>query len=968
MDEVHTLWVARRVSSRQLVGRSDQLAALRSAAQAAASESARVLLVAGDAGIGKTRLLTEAAARARADGFVTALGGCLQLGEVSVAYAPLLEALRDLRTQLGEDAFTELLGPGRVDIGALLGGSPAGSGAVAQSSGPLFEHVLGVLSRLGQRQPVMLVFEDLHWADASTRDLVAFLARNLRDARVVLVLTYRADELHRRHPLRPVIADLERGTQVERVTLSGLDRDAFVQLLGEISDDPVPDDLVDELLTRSEGNPFYVEELMAAGGLGQSLPATLADVILDRVSRLSESTQAVLHDAAVLGYEVDDVLLAQVTGQPIAAVTAALREAVFDQLLVIDGDACRFRHALVREALYDDLLPGERERLHVAAAEALAASDRLDEHVRWALLAHHWDAAGMPVKAFAASLNAGKEAERVHAFADAAAQFDRALRLYDRLPDPGLDKADLLLWAASANDASRGGQRSIDLARAALREMDRPGQDAPPEQRALVYERIGRYNWGQHDAAATAAYEKAVALLEDRPASREQAFTMATLGQSLMLRNLYGESESVLQRAIAIAREVDAGSVEAHALCSLGPVQVGTGRADEGLATMRRAQELTFRLGSDEEQCRSYTNLTHCLYLSGHYDEAAKAGAEGVEVTIRTGFQRAYGQSILGNWIMAMVCAGRWDEAEAVRADPRILAGDPYQELRWLSLLFARGRLAEAGPLVEQVLADTVHADDMQFRGQALLRAAELAATADRWDDARAQVAEVLALAESGQDQYYRSQAYGLGLTIEADRPAPSSPEVADRLASAAQAWGASLAAQLPEVRAWLAVAAASRSRVHGRDTADEWDAVAAIWDEVGQPFRAAQARYRQADALLRARARDEASALLREVLRVAASLGAVLLETQVRQLAQRARVVLTSESAVAPDPVAALNLTPRELDVLALLAQGRTNRQIGEALFISEKTASVHVTNLLRKLSVPNRIEAAAIGQRVGL
>jgi DNA-binding NarL/FixJ family response regulator len=285
-------------------------------------------------------------------------------------------------------------------------------------------------------------------------------------------------------------------------------------------------------------------------------------------------------------------------------------------------------------------------------------------------------------------------------------------------------------------------------------------------------------------------------------------------------------------------------------------------------------------------------------------------------------------------------------------------------------LLLARGRDDEARPLIKQVLAETIHADDMQFRGQALLRAAELAARDGQWDEARANVAEVLTLAESGEDQYYRAQTYGLALRIEADRPAPSPTDVADRVASAAAAWGAALPAQLPEVRAWLADAAASHSQVHGRDTAESWSEVAAIWDEVGQPFRAAQARYRQADALLRARSRDEATALLREVLRAATSLGAAPLVTQVRQLAQRARVELAGalDAAAAPDPVAALNLTPRELDVLTLLAQGRTNRQIGEALFISEKTASVHVTNLLRKLGVPNRIEAAAIGQRVGL
>jgi predicted ATPase len=394
--------VARRVTSRQLVGRADELALLRVVTQGAADGAARVVLLSGDAGIGKSRLVATSIEQARRDGFIATLGGCLQLGEVSVAYAPLAEALRELRTQLGEDTLAELLGPGLTDVGALLSGGNAGD---AQSSGPLFEHLLGFLTRLSQRQPVLLVFEDLHWADASTRDLVAFLGRNLRDAAVVLLLTYRADDLHRRHPLRPVIADLERDLRVERIVLPGLRRDELARLLGEISDDPASDEVIDELLTRSDGNPFYVEELVAAGGIGHGLPATLSDLILSRVERLSEPAQAVLHVAAVLGDEVDDLLLEQVTGQP---ATSALREAVSDQVLVIDGDACRFRHALVREALYDDLLPGERERLHLDAARAIEASKRLDEHVRWALLAYHWDAGRMPVKAFAASLSAGQ--------------------------------------------------------------------------------------------------------------------------------------------------------------------------------------------------------------------------------------------------------------------------------------------------------------------------------------------------------------------------------------------------------------------------------------------------------------------------------------------------------------------------------------------------------------------------------
>jgi DNA-binding CsgD family transcriptional regulator len=958
------------------------------AAASAANGEARTVLISGDAGIGKSRLITEAAAHARAEGFIVALGGCLQLGEVSVAYAPLVEALRDLRVQLGEDELDALAGPGLAEISALLGDGDGGTRMSAGSSS-LFEHLLAFLTRLGQRQPVMLIFEDMHWADASTRDLVAFLGRNLRSAAVALLLSYRADELHRRHPLRPVVADLERDPHVERIALAGLDRGELVRLLGEISDDTLADAAVDELLARSEGNPFYVEELVAAGGFGRGLPATLADVILGRVATLSERTQAVLHDAAVLGNEVDDALLADVTGQPIEVIITALREAVYDQLLAIEGDACRFRHALVREALYDDLLPGERERMHVAAALALERSTRLSEQARWASIAYHWDAAHDAPRAFEASVRAGIEAENVYALADAAEQFERALRLHDRVPDAesivGMTRADLLIRTADAVQASARSVRSIVLGEAALREL---GDDAPPEQRALVLVRLGLSNWTQHHGAASvAAYEQAVAILDGRPASRERAFALAALGQSLMLRNRYRDAEATLRQAIDIASHVDARDVEGHALCSLGPSLAGLGHVDDGLAAVRRGRTLSAAYGSDDVS-RTYVNEAHSLYIGGRYDQAAEVAAEGVEYAIEHGQQSHYGEAIAGNEIAALICAGRWREAEQVRADPRVPSGDPYLELRYLALLLGRGSYDEARLLIRDSLDLTAEADDVQFRAQALMLAGELAAIEQRWDDARELVSQALDLASRTDDQYYGAQILGAAMSIEADRVeathgaaahgAAAEPEsaraVADQLAERVHAFPAVVAARggtlLPEPRAWLATADAQHERLLGRDTAAGWAVVAGIWDDVGQPHAAATARYQQADALLRGRGdRDDATAVARDALRIAERLGAEPLAGRIRQLAQRGRLDLSAAATkVARDPAAALNVTPRETDVLRLLAEGLTNRQIGEALYISEKTASVHVTNLLRKLGVPNRVEAAAIAQRVGL
>jgi tetratricopeptide (TPR) repeat protein len=690
-----TRHVARRMTSPTLVGRAAELAALRAATDAASAGHARIVLIGGDAGIGKTRLVTEFRAQARAAGFRTAIGGCVQLGDVAIAYAPMVEALREVGRELGPEAFAELVGHGREELDGLIGGRGT---AASSGPGPLFEHLRALLTRLGEQQPIVLVLEDMHWADASTRALIAYLGRNLRDTRVVLVLTYRSDELHRRHPLRPLLTDLERDPQVERIRLSGLSRAELVELLtgiGEASPE------VDELLSRTEGNPFYVEEIVAAGA--RVLPDTLAEVVLSRVSRLSEPTQELLHRAAVLGDEVDERLLAALTGDSAEAVTGALREAVFEQLLVIDAEGCRFRHALIREALYDDLLPGERERLHVAAAHAVqdpAVADRLDEHVRWAMLAHHWHAAREPDRAFAASVRAGVEAENVRAHADSAAHYERALQLWDRIPDPvtaaGMSRAELFDRAAHAvHWSSHSWARATTLARAAL---DALGPDASPETRALQLVRLGRMHWIGYDGRAeVAAYDQAVTLLADRPASAEQAYTLAAQGQSLMLRGMSSAAEPVLRKAFEVASTVgpgtiSAGAVAGHALCSLGPVLVDLGRIDEAIETMRRAEVLSRADGNPADVSRCYTNHAHVLLLAGRFAELDSLAVEGMAYATATGHLRHYGESIIGIWGLALYAAGRWAEAEArIRSLlDRVTPEDPYLILRWLPLLIGQ--------------------------------------------------------------------------------------------------------------------------------------------------------------------------------------------------------------------------------------------------------------------------------------
>jgi DNA-binding CsgD family transcriptional regulator/tetratricopeptide (TPR) repeat protein len=989
----HTQEMVRRVTSAEFVGRAAELAAIRAATKAAADGDSRIVLVSGDAGLGKTRLVQAACAQAVQDRFGAVVGGCVQFAEVSLAYAPVVEVLRGLRDELGEDPFLELAPP---VLTALLGGDQMAG------SGQIFTPLLDFLTRLGRLRPWLVVFEDLHWSDASTRDLVAFLGRNLRRAAVTLVLTYRSDELHRRHPVRPLLADLERIPETERIALAGLGRADLVELLIGLGRNDIDLATVSALLARTGGNPLYVEELVAAApsaaALHSGLPATLADVVLARVGQLSAASQSVLRQAAVLGTELDDRLLAASCDLPLEQIAGALREALSAQLLVLDGGGCRFRHALLAEALYEDLLPGERQRVHVAAARALEAGEHtpgLPQHMRWALLAHHWNAAHDLPRAFAASVRAGGEGMRVNAPAAAAGHLERALELWDQVPDAasraGMDRAALLLQAAEADHLSAASPRQLTLVNAAY---DALGDAAGPERRALVLEQVAHMHWYMNrEAEGTAAYERAVRLLADRPPSPEQASALAALGQSLMVRE-HPDAESVLLDAIACAEAIGEHRAVAHARCSLGVVQAELGRAEEGVATMREALRLSQAHGTSRDIARCHANLVATLQRAGAYDEVVRAGAEGLAYCAQAGHLDRYGGGITAFRAAALTNAGRWSEVARVEAELRSrLAGAAetsiYLASRRLSRQLWAGEYEAVTPEVNRLLAATADIGEPPLRGMVLFRAGELAGGQQRWDDARAAFEAGLRACDTTNGQYHVAHGLASALAVEADRVEAAvgsgaqvdadvnrARAVADELALRVEALrgrvGRSLSALLPEPSGWRAVAEAEHARVRRLDTCDQWQAVAGSWDKLGMPYPAAVARWRAAEAALRdGGGRATAAVCAAQALGAAESLGAARLADEIRLLERRGRLDLDRARAPRPEPrsdaFAKLGVTPREAEVLELLAAGRTNRQIAEALYISEKTASVHVSNLLRKLGVSNRIDAAAIAQRLG-
>src|SRR5215211_2213760 len=499
--------VARRVSSPVLVGRDAEVAQLRAALELAAAGRPATVVVAGEAGVGKTRLVAQLLGEAAGRGAVALTGGCLDVGEGVLAYAPLVEALRPLPSVTEPAELERVLGGARAELARLVPelGSPAEAGGTPASAplAPtrLFELLLGTLHRLAETGPLLVVVEDLHWADQSTRDLLGFLVRNLRGG-VALVLTYRSDELHRRHPLRPFLAELDRSGRAERLEL---------ELLAGILGEPLASALVGEVLARSEGNPFFAEELLAAHLEGSRLPLVLRDLVLARVAALSEPTQRVLEVAAVAGTRVDHQLLAAVVGQDPGQLVWLLREAVGRHVLAVDeaGDAYAFRHALVQEAIYDDLLPVQRGPLHAAYARALERriAQRSDDSgppgataVERGRLAYHWYAAHDQGQALVASVRAGQAAEAASALAEALGHYERALTLWDQAPEAAagspLDRGAVLHRAAEAANLAGYDDRAVALGRLAL---DRVDTAAEPLRAGALLERLGRYHWTAAD-------------------------------------------------------------------------------------------------------------------------------------------------------------------------------------------------------------------------------------------------------------------------------------------------------------------------------------------------------------------------------------------------------------------------------------------------------------------------------------
>jgi DNA-binding CsgD family transcriptional regulator/tetratricopeptide (TPR) repeat protein len=970
------------LSSQVIVGRSEELATLGRLLDDAADGHARLALIGGEAGVGKTRLAAAVEAAARDHGAVVLHGECVEFGGDEFAYAPVLAALRGLPAEWTADAVEPLSADARAQLAALLprlaldapAGEPRASGALGQAR--LHELVLDLLARLAREAPVLVVLEDMHWADRSSRDFLAFFARNLRADRIAFVVTYRTGELGGEHPLRRLVTELARRPLAVRIELSPLSREAVGQQLEAIAGHPVARALADRLYARAGGNPFFVEELFAAQAADESVPNSLAEAVLLRTERLPPTAQDALSIIAAAGGRAEHALLERLAP---AADPAALRAALDTGILVRDaGDrGVAFRHGLMSEVLYGRLLPRERTELHRAIAAALAHSPGAPA----ALLAYQSHRAGAYGDALSASVTAGLEASRVYAFAEARVHLDRALELWDRVAPPAgslpLDKVALLTHAAQAARCTGDNQRSIALCREALGQLDHA---AEPVRAALLYERLGEHFFWNDDAALE-CIGKALELLPPGPGP-ERARLIAAEGHALMGMRRLREARDRCESALAIADEVGAAAPAASARITLGVVLALLGEPDAGEAHLRAALEAAEASGGGEDTARAYLHLGELERIRGRHARALDAMIAGEAVSTRFGMRGSFGNFMHVNAADDLLRLGRWQEAEQRLAEAeRMELGVTGRALHHATaghLLALRGETAAARSHLEQALT---LGEGLPSEFVAPIRAAWAALALIEHDPeaARAHTGAVLATVGEASDLLYTPPLHSLGIRAEADiaeqARARRRDADAERAAMLLDDLDRLLARRTgdaipPDALAHRALAYAELARAAGLAAPERWQAAADAWDALGEPYPGAYARFRHAEAtLVSSGDRQAARAALARAGTTAAALGAAPLLTDVERLARGARIELAGRAAPAPPPrTAELGLTAREADVLRLLAQGMTNREIAGRLFISPKTVGAHLDHIFGKLGVHTRVEAAGRAHRLGI
>jgi DNA-binding CsgD family transcriptional regulator len=965
---------------------------------AALAGGSRLVLVAGDAGIGKTRFVTEGLRGTR-----SVWGACLPLAE-KLPFLPVTEAL---------DALS------RVEDGALLASALAAIPAYAQAevvrllprlqppdAGPrggqrerMFSGVTELLAAAARPGRLAVVIEDVHWADGATLDFLTFLARTGRADAITVVATVRSDETPAEPAVSRWLAYARGSGHAREIRLGPLTRDEMAEQVNGLSGGQLPPAAWAELYARGEGNPFFTEQLvaeaMAGGGLGR-LPARLAELLTARVSDCGPQAWPLLAAVSVAGRALTEDQLAGVTGLDAGALRAGLRELASRSLAeTAPGGRHRARHALLAEAAAARLLPGERRGLHERLAEALQAGGE----ALAAEAADHWAAAGRDAEELAARLTAARAAERVSGYAEAAAHWQRAIELAGAGEAAvAAGQAELPGWYLHAidarhlaGDAAGAGALAEEACRRFAGHPD-PAVAAVVRERAARFRGIGDVFLGGRTEAGSGLplITEALALFDQAPPSADHAEALFYYAHYLFTGQGRGEEAvTAIRRGLAIAEAAGATALIPRLQPLLAYHHFLAGQMEEGFALLRHGRALAESAGDGEACVLIDVYESDALLKTARVTDAAEVARRGLASARQAGLEAFWTTAILaGNGAEALLYQGRTAAAAALIGP---LTDGPAGRDTWIAhvhraeLDLLSGDAPAAIARQEQIAATVGRVGSDDWSREGALRAAELRLWTGAPDRVLPEIRPVLTGLNSSAQAIFCGPLLTLGMRACADLAEQARARRDAAAEGSALADGedlAELTGRLPAdpftehpfaatIPAEHASFEAERTRL--ADPGDPgapaaWHAAAKAWEGFGWTHRAGYAWWRCAQTRLAAG--QDAAGPLRTAATLAA--GHAPLQAEVRKLALRARIPLDPAGATAaPDgqgPAGNFGLTSRELLVLRLLASGRTNAQIGTELFISPKTASVHVSNILRKLGVSGRAQAAATAERAGL
>ena len=972
-----------------MIGRQTQLQELIDSLDRASAGSGQLVFIAGDAGIGKTRLLCEFVRNIRTRAEVDLLeGNCYD--EDPVPYGPFIDLMRSVLHRDGIAAVAERAGPWVADLARLL--PELASFVITENAENdtqmqkrrLFEAIYQIIKPQDTECRVLLL-EDLHWSDQTSQELILYLSRTMTRERVLLLGTYRTDELHRRHPLTHLIAQLTRDRFYREVHLATLSPVETTQLIETTLNRRIPHAFISAIYARTEGNPFFIEEMVRAlieqkkldqviETLGHhytneplELPLSIKDSVVQRIIDLNPVTSEILQYAAVIGRQFDFDLLLQLLNIEEDQLVQALTQLIERQLIVEDNgnhhDRYRFRHELTREAIYSDLLGRERRIKHREVLQTLETMHPADQEKVLDQLAYHSLHARELTKAAHYAQLAGDRAAHMYAFREAVSQYEMALETAEC--EDTLERAilyDKLGKAAHAlsdtNRAMRAWREAHDL----YMECDYR------ITAAHIWQQLGRVSWIRGDKKAAFAYTKeALVQLEQEPPSIELAMAYSATSALYMLTYQQQESIEWGEKALQLADELGDPSVKPHALNNIGCSLIELGKDKEGIDYLCESLALSKELGIWSDTVRAYHNLGVHLTELGHFNRALEVVQEGIDFAQKLGLESSIStmpikmgqiKTILGHWDEAL----RWyDYVERTLGwESKKIAF--YSAVEKSRLLLMQGRVDET----EQLLAPFIKPDS-PWNGSSyvLLVLAQIALIRDNIDEAISQMTRCI---EALNRQYKMPDivhflSVGVDIYLQAG-DADQAPTLFNLIEPHLNQSTDNVFAHthLEQIQGGLAAKQKHyvEAAQHFRQALTQWQAMELPYEEAHTRQRLAESLFQMDDPDATIEAQQELTTARAIFERLGAPLDLMANEAIAQRFATRRRGSTTRGRTN--------GLTRRERQVIALIAQGLSNREIAEKLVISEKTAEVHVSNILGKLHFTSRAQAAAYAVEQGL